>query len=179
MTHTQKQGDKMETITIKQFDSGTGGVSSVEIDAHVFGPFSVHVTPTSSEDDSERFTITHTPTGYSIASGFDYSHHAIDGVSKILERLETKDIEKITGLSVETGQKNRLLKQVSKYLNAWKTICNNIPTEKMVGVFYQDRANAEKLLSKINPTKIFQVTDDNALKSKSHVTAIISGNYQL
>jgi len=169
----------METITLKQFDSGTGEFSSVEIDAHVFGPFAVHVTPGSHKDDQEQFTITHTPTGYSIAGGFNHSHHAIDGLNKILERLETKDLEKITSLNVKTGQKNRLLKQVSKYLNAWKTICNNIPTEKMVGVFYQDRANAEKLLSKINPSRDFRVTDDDALKSSSHVSAIISGNYQL
>lgn len=121
--------------------------------------------------DSNHASITHVPTGAAMVQG-NYKLVAVlfDRLEKTLSDEQRIELSKLKLLS--KARKNKTLKAIARWMRAAIRCENNRELESMVGVFYRDRADAEKLRWKINPNNK-TLLDDNALLSESMIATLI------
>ncbi len=144
-------------------------------DSHVtIGIFSIHY------QFGDRWLVTHTSSGSQLAI-FESSAHAAIGCFRAENRLTTemKGIKALNTTDPIKASKSAVLKRVAKYLLKWARVSKNEELELMVGVFYRDRADCEKLRWAINPDLPKILLDDNALLSPEMIGQCIAESIKI
>jgi hypothetical protein len=150
------------------------GQTKETIPAAVRGCFAAHGTFQNKDRITEPFVVTHLATGAIVCKGWNRAIDAVKTLEAIDATLSNEQKEAINKLTVKTGQKNRLLRAIAEYLQLKRKIDNNIPLERQVGVFYRDRADAERMRIKLNPENN-KLLDDSAILSESIIADCLMG----
>lgn len=127
--------------------------------------------------DSDCFVITHIPTGYAVLSGLHKGSYAYVIARRLINTLSDNQVKQFSFTDPADAPK-QLGKRMAKYLHAAKRCENNTETEKLVGVFYRDREECERLRIKINPAAN-TLMDDKAIGSERLTADLIFGKIQL
>lgn len=175
---------KAQSIQL-QYRNSAQEVTTCEVAAQVTncGMFGLHPKINDKgevELGSGKATITHIPTGMAVAkiTLAKVTNAILLGVMKDLE-YSISDITANINISdpVKAG-KSLKIKQTVKWLLKRIKCEESYEVERMVGVFYRDRGDAEKLRLKIDPTKN-NLRDEAALLDQSTVTSLMMGKMTL